>query len=313
MRLILNQYNQSSDFVAIIGNYDGVHLGHQQLLARLRQLSQTLKLPSKVIVFEPQPKEFFTDNKIFRLSSLREKVKLFADFDINCVEILRFNHNLVNIQAPEFIQDILINRFKIKYLIIGDDFCFGCNRLGDATLLNKYNNELTIEQIPSFRLYGTRVSSSLVRTALSTDNFTLASSFLGRPYQVCGRIIHGKNIGSSLGFPTANIDLGLRYMSLSGVYVVKVHGIENNSLLGVANVGFCPTFLNQHKKLEVHILNFNKQIYGKRVAIEFCKKIRDEQKFASIEELKIQISQDCFKAIAMFTTCYDREPTASAC
>lgn len=292
MRLILNQCDQSSDFVATIGNYDGVHLGHQQLLARLKQVSQELNLPSKVIVFEPQPEEFFTGNKTLRLSSLREKVNIFASFGINSVEILRFNYNLANIMPSGFIEDILINKFKIKYLIIGDDFCFGHNRSGDAALLGQYNNELTIERVPSFRLHGVRVSSSLVRTALAAGDFTKVNSFLGRPYQVCGRVVHGRNIGSSLGFPTANIDLGFRYLPLSGVYVVKVYGIEDNSLLGVANIGFCPTFTNQHKKLEVHVLNFNQQIYGKRVVVEFCRKIRDEKKFASVEELKLQIAKD---------------------
>lgn len=292
MRLILNQCDQSSDFVATIGNYDGVHLGHQQLLARLKQVSQELNLPSKVIVFEPQPEEFFTGNKILRLSSLREKVNIFASFGVNCVEILRFNHHLAVMTAPEFIKNILINRFKIKHLIIGDDFCFGHNRAGDFTLLNQYSHELSIEKISSFRLHDVRISSSLIRTALSIGNFILVNSFLARAYQICGRVIHGKNIGSSLGFPTANIDLGFRYLPLSGVYVVKVYGIENNSLLGVANIGFCPTFTNQHKKLEVHILNFNQQIYGKRVAVEFCRKIRDEKKFASAEELKLQIAKD---------------------
>jgi len=292
MKLVLNQYNQFSDFVATIGNYDGVHLGHQQLLARLKQLSQELSLPSKVIVFEPQPEEFFTGNKTLRLANLREKVTIFASFGINCVEILRFNHHLASMMAPEFIKNILINKFKVKHLIIGDDFCFGCNRSGDAALLNQYQAELTIEQMPSFRLHGARVSSSLIRTALSTSNFMLANSLLGGSYQVCGRITHGRNIGASLGFPTANIDLGFRYLPLSGVYIVKVHGIEDNSLLGVANIGFCPTFTNQHKKLEVHILNFKQNIYGKRITVEFCQKIRDEQRFASIEELKAQIAKD---------------------
>lgn len=296
MKLVLNQYNQSSDFVATIGNYDGVHLGHQQLIARLKQLSQKLSLPSKVIVFEPQPEEFFTGNKTLRLASLREKADMLASLGINCIEVLRFNHHLASMMAPEFIKNILIDRFKVKHLIIGDDFCFGHNRSGDTVLLNQYKDELTIEQIPSFRFHGTRISSSLIRTALSTSNFTLANSLLGRPYQVCGRITHGRNIGASLGFPTANIDLGFRYLPLSGVYVVKVYGIEDNSLLGVANIGFCPTFTNQHKKLEVHILNFNQQIYGKRVAVEFCQKIRDEQKFASVEELKLQIARDVLTA-----------------
>lgn len=292
MRLILNQHDQSSDCVATIGNYDGVHLGHQQLLARLKQLSQELKLPSKVIVFEPQPEEFFTGNKTLRLSSLREKIKIFAGFGINCIEILRFNYYLVNMVAPEFIKNILINKFKVKCLIIGDDFCFGRNRSGDTALLNQYKDELIIEQMPSFRLHGIRISSSLIRSALSAGNFTLVNSFLGRAYQVCGRVVHGRNIGSSLGFPTANVDLGFRYLPLSGVYVVKIYGIADNCLLGVANIGFCPTFINQHKKLEVHILNFKQQIYGQRITVEFCQKIRDEKKFASIEELKAQIAKD---------------------
>lgn len=300
MRLILNHYDQAKRFVATIGNYDGVHLGHQALLSRVRQIAQTLQLPSKVIVFEPQPEEFFTGNKTLCLTSLREKVSILADFAINCVEVLRFNHSLANTQPVDFINHILINQCKIRYLIIGDDFCFGHNRSGNAALLRQYCDRITMEQLPSLRQGGVRVSSSLIRAALAAGNFTRANSFLGRAYQVCGRVIHGNGIGLDLGFPTANINLGARCLPLNGVYLVKVHGITADGLLGVANLGHCPTFLSRQKKFEVHILDFKQQIYGKRLVIEFCQKIRDERKFASVAELKLQIAKDIVVARQLY-------------
>ena len=293
MRLIRGLHNLKNKLtkgaVATIGNYDGVHIGHQQILSRLKQKSKELKIPSVVIIFEPQPEEFFTNNKSLRLTSLREKVYLFTKYDIDYTLVLSFNSHFSCMTADYFIQKVLIETINIKYLITGDDFSFGHNRSGDSSLLNKF---LTVEKIPSFRIDGVRVSSSFIRTCLMQGNLKVAAEFLGRSYLISGRVIHGDHFGRKLGFPTANICLAGRDLPLEGVFCVNVYGLEKKPLLGVANIGFRPTVSGKFRSFEIHIINFNSNIYGKRIEIEFCDKIRDERKFASLEELKLQIKKD---------------------
>lgn len=298
IRGLHNLRNQlDSGCVATIGNYDGVHLGHRQILLRLQQKSKELKIPSVVIIFEPQPEEFFTNNKSLRLTrrltrrltSLREKICLFAKYDIDYVLVLSFNSYFSYMTANHFAQKVLSEAMHIKYLIIGDDFSFGYNREGDFSLLNKF---LIVEKIPSFKIDGVRVSSSFIRMSLMQGNLKVATEFLGRPYLVGGRVIRGDRLGRKLGFPTANICLARRELPLKGVFSVKVHGLEKKPLLGVANIGVRPTVLGKFRSFEIHIINFNSNIYGKRIEIEFCRKIRDERKFASLEELKLQIAND---------------------
>lgn len=302
MQLIRGLYNLKKPFangcVATIGNYDGVHLGHQQLLIRLKQKSKELKIPAVVIIFEPQPIEFFTGDKSLRLTSLREKIILFAKYEVDVVLVLAFNAHFVGMTAKHFVQKILAEALHVRYLVIGDDFSFGHNREGNYAMLNQYAESLglVVESVPSFKIDEVRVSSSFIRTALLQGNLKIAMKFLGRPYQVTGRVIHGKRLGRNLGFPTANIHLVRRELPLEGVYAVRVYDGEGKALAGIANIGFRPTVLGQHKSFEVYIFNFNADIYGKRISIEFCEKIRDEQKFSSLEELKLQIKKDIERA-----------------
>ncbi|EKE00925.1 MAG: Riboflavin biosynthesis protein RibF [uncultured bacterium] len=298
MRLIRGLYNLNTKFangcVATIGNYDGVHLGHQQILTHLKEKSEELKVPAVVIIFEPQPEEFFTGDKSLRLTSLREKMQLFFKYGIDAVLVLAFNPHLAGISATNFVEKILVAALHVRYLIIGDDFSFGHKREGDFAFLNRCASSLglRIERVSSFKIEGMRVSSSFIRIALLQGNLKVATRFLGRPYRVSGRVIHGNSFGRDLGFPTANIHLARRELPLEGVYAVKIYGVEEKYLYGVANIGFCPTVSGKCKSFEVYIFNFNADIYGKRIAIEFCEKIRDEQKFGSIEELTLQIKKD---------------------
>lgn len=279
--------------VATIGNYDGVHLGHQQILRRLKIKSEELKVPAVVIVFEPQPEEFFTDDESLRLTSLREKISLFSEDKIDVVLVLAFNSHLASIAAIQFVEKILVDILHVRYLIIGDDFSFGHNREGDFVLLKQNMAGMEIERIPAFKIEGFRVSSSFIRTALLQGNLKVATRFLGRPYRVSGRVVQGNHLGRELGFPTANIRLaGRRELPLGGVYAVKVYSGGKKPLFGVANIGFRPTVSGKYKSFEVYIFNFNSDIYGKRIIVEFLEKIRDEQKFVSLTELKLQIEKD---------------------
>lgn len=305
MRLIRGLYNLKQQLtngsVVTIGNYDGVHLGHQQILAHLKEKSEELKVPAVVVVFEPQPEEFFTGDKSMRLTSLREKIDLIAQSGIDSVLILAFNAHLAGITAVQFIEKILFAALHVRYLMVGDDFAFGHRREGDFALLSYYAQQLgfKVERIASVKIEGVRVSSSFIRIALLQEKIKVATRFLGRPYRVSGRVIHGSGLGRDLVFPTANISLLHKELPLDGVYAVKIY-IGENSYYGVANVGFCPTVSGECKSFEVYIFNFDRDIYGKRITIEFEEKIRDEQKFTSFSGLKLQIKQDIKKAKQVF-------------
>lgn len=298
MLLIRGLCNLKSQFasgcVATIGNYDGVHLGHQQILTCLKKKSKELKIPAVVVIFEPQPEEFFTGNKSLRLTSLREKMFLFAQYGVDAVLVLAFNAHLVGMTAKYFVEKFLAQAMHVRYLIVGDDFSFGHGREGNFALLKQcaIYLGLEVEQIPSFKIEGIRVSSSFIRIALLQGNLKVATKFLGRPYQVSGRVVHGDRIGRDIGFPTANIHLVRRELPLEGVYAVKVYNGEELPLFGVANIGFRPTIAGKSKSFEIYIFDFDADIYRKRINIEFYEKIRDEQKFSSLEKLQLQIKKD---------------------
>jgi riboflavin kinase/FMN adenylyltransferase len=304
MRLIrglnnLNAERFANGCVATIGNYDGVHFGHQQILKLLKKKSKELKVPAVIIIFEPQPEEFFTGDRSLRITSLREKMALFSEYKIDIVLVLAFNSHLASIPARQFIEKILVDALHVRYLIIGDDFSFGHKREGDFALLNQNTSSMAVERMPAFKIEGLRVSSSFIRTALLQGNLKVATRFLGRPYLVSGRVVPGKHLGRDLGFPTANIHLVRRELPLEGVYAVKVYSGRKKPLSGVANIGFRPTISGKDKSFEVYVFNFNSDLYGKRIAIEFLEKIRDEQKFASLTELKLQIAADIKKASSL--------------
>lgn len=309
MRIIRGLHALGKQFVAgcvaTIGNYDGMHLGHQQIIEIVKEKSIELNLPAVMVMFEPQPEEFFVDAPLARLTSLREKSVLLEQYGIDNIVLLPFNSQLASINAVRFVTEILVNLLKVKYLAVGDDFVFGCQRAGDFSLLEKMSvgGGFQVVEVPSFRIDGVRVSSSLIREALWSGNLAIASRLLGRDYRVSGKVEHGDQRGRTLGFPTANINLKRRKLPVVGVYIVKIYGLWISPLAplhGIANVGSRPTVVGKQRLLEVHILDFDADIYGQRIVIEFCKKIRDEQKFGSLERLQLQIKKDLAVALDFF-------------
>lgn len=286
--------NQKNRHAATIGNFDGMHLGHQKVLEKVKAYSSLKNLPSLAIIFEPQPMEFFLGASApSRLTTLREKTSFFRDFGIDKILCLRFNKALANISAPEFIQNILLDKLKVQYLAFGDDFSFGYNRAGGFELLQKYAaSGLRSEKVPSQMVRGIKISSTHIRQALAIGDLRLAKRLLGRAYSISGKVAHGDGRGRELGFPTANIYLRHKVLPLQGVFAVRITGIGKQPIKGIANVGNRPTFGGNRNLLEVHLLSFNKNIYGERIYVEFLKKIRDEKKFDSLELLKQQIGQD---------------------
>lgn len=298
MEFIRDIYNikpQHYSCVATIGNFDGVHLGHQQVLQNLNNRAKQLNLPSLLITFEPLALEFFsTANKTARLMRLREKLMVLQPYPLDRVLCLKFNERLANLSAEEFVQNILVKKLGIRHLIVGDDFRFGKDRQGDFALLKQLGQQyhFTVSDTETILFNNERVGSSRVRQALSTGDLSLAKKLLGRPYMMSGHVIHGDKRGRQLGFPTTNILLNRLISPVLGVFAVKVHGIKSAALLGVANVGRRPTVGGHKQLLEVYLLNFQEEIYGKFLQVEFIQKIRDEQRFASIDLLKQQIQQD---------------------
>jgi riboflavin kinase/FMN adenylyltransferase len=282
--------------VATIGNFDGVHLGHQAVLSQLALKGDSLKLPSVVITFEPQPNEYFAlDKAPARLTRFREKVEALRCFAIQQLCVLRFNQTLAEMSAETFIQQLLVDGLKIRYLVVGDDFRFGQGRKGDFAMLQHAGEQFGFEVVNmhTFELAESRVSSTRIREALHSGNLKQAETLLGRPFRMSGRIAHGDKRGRTIGFPTANIHLHRHKVPLTGVYVVQVFGIKGEPVQGVANVGVRPTVNKSKAILEVHLFDFSAEIYGAHVQVYFLQKVRDEQRFESLDALKVQIEKDC--------------------
>jgi len=280
--------------VASIGNYDGMHLGHQEVLQRLHSQSISMNLPSLLIIFEPLPTEYFLkENTNPRLMTLREKLVILQNSAIDYVLCLRFNAKLANLIAAQFVKDILLNSLKVRYIIIGDDFAFGSNRTGGFTVLQKY---IETEKIALVQVNDIKVSSSHIRQALAVGDLETAERLLGRPYSMSGRVAYGNRLGHRIGFPTANIYLRHKVLPIHGVYIARINGLNSKPMIGVANIGNRPTINGTRNVLEVHLLDFNKNIYGTRIEVEFVKKLRDEVKFASLDLLKQQIEKDVNQA-----------------
>jgi riboflavin kinase/FMN adenylyltransferase len=289
--------------VATIGNFDGVHLGHQTVMRQLTAKAKDLHLPTVVILFEPQPQEFFApESAPARLTRLREKISVIRHNEMDRVLCVRFHATFAALSADQFIQQVLVQGLGIRHLVVGDDFRFGYKRQGDFALLQEAGKQygFSVETQQTFILGGSRVSSTRVRQALEQGNMQLASELLGRPYTLCGRIRHGEQRGRLLGFPTANIFLHRQVSPLLGVFAVYLHGITKQPIAGVANLGTRPTVDGTQLLLEVHLFDFQKTIYGHTVKVEFVRKLRDEQRFASFDALKQQIQIDVQTAKAIF-------------
>jgi len=281
------------DCVLTIGNYDGIHLGHQTLINHVISESRSLQVESAVITFEPHPKEFFSPEKApQRVISLREKLEFFQAHRMDRVYVIKFNKKFSKLTATEFV-DILKLKVKAIGLVVGSDFRYGNMR--EAGLDELKTSGIKVTQPGTIFLEKERISSSLVRDALKQSNFTRVEALLGRPYMISGRVIHGEKRGRTLGYATANIHMFHKSPPLSGVFAVKL-----DSFYGIANLGVKPTFGGINKLvLEVHLFNFSKEIYDKHVHVTFYKKIRDEKKFKNAGDLSQQISTD-IKAVKLF-------------
>ena len=306
MELIRGHHNlrpRHRGCVATIGNFDGVHLGHQMVLGQVAIKAAELGLPSQVITFEPLPLEYFAGkNAPARLTRFREKVQALQRFSVDRLLCLRFNRALAMLSAERFITQILVQGLGIRYLVVGDDFRFGKERRGDFAMLQEAGRThgYTTVNIPTFEIDGQRVSSTRVRQALEAGRMADAEKLLGRPYRMSGRVAHGEHRGRILGFPTANIRLEHEVCPVQGVFAVEVYGLETEPLPGVANVGYRPTVDGVENRLEVHLLDFGQDIYGRHVHVDFVHKMRDEVRFQSLDQLKGQIKADVDSALRYF-------------
>ena len=306
MQLVRGLHNlrpQHRGCVATIGNFDGVHRGHQAVLARLFERAAELNLPSCVVIFEPQPREFFAPASApVRLSRLRDKVQLLADAGVDLVLCLAFNQRLRELSAAAFVQAVLVDGLGVKHLEIGDDFRFGCDRSGDFAFLQQAgaSSGFTVEEAATVELNGSRVSSTRVREALQAADFAEAEHLLGRPFAIAGRVVHGQKLGRQLGTPTANVQLKRHRVPLNGVFLVSVE-LDGVLQPGVANIGVRPSVkADGFAHLEVHLLDFAGDLYDRRVSVVFHHKLRDEQRFASLEALKSAIAADVVAARAFW-------------
>ncbi len=295
IRGLTNLQRYRKNCAATIGNFDGVHLGHQKVLAQLRDVAKTSGLISTVVIFEPQPIEYFSPDKApSRLTRLREKLQQFSRHNIDRVVCLRFNEQIANLSAAEFVDTILVDALSVKELIIGDDFRFGKNRQGDYSYLVNVAGEkgFNIDKTDTYSLATERVSSTLVRQALANGEMTKASKLLGRPYRISGRVVHGEKRGRKLGFATANIELH-RYLSpVAGIFSGRVYGVDNKPLDAVVYVGSRPVYKGEHVILEVHILDFEGDLYGQHIQVELLEKLRGDDNLDSEQALLLQIEKD---------------------
>ncbi|MGB0204953.1 MAG: bifunctional riboflavin kinase/FAD synthetase [Neptuniibacter sp.] len=289
--------------VATIGNFDGVHLGHCKVLEQVKQKAEELGLPSVVITFEPQPREFFGGaDAPPRLTRFGEKFRLLEAQGIDRHLCLTFNERLRAMTANQFVEELLLRGLSVKHFVVGDDFRFGCDRTGDYTMLRAAGEKhgFTVVNTHTYELDGERISSSRVRSVLENNQLDEAAQLLGRTYTVSGRVMHGQKLGRQLGVPTANVRMHRFPCPLRGVYAVEASGEGVGRLQGVCNVGLRPTVCGQQPVLEVHLFDFDQEIYGQLLTVEFKHFIRDERKFDGIDMLKQQIFKDIEEARAFF-------------
>ena len=279
-----------------IGAFDGVHLGHQSVLTHLRQQAVSLEVPTTVVTFEPLPREYLRPLEAPpRITTLRDKWPLLAECGVDRVLCLPFNESLRQLSAREFVEEVFVSGLGVRYLAFGDDFRFGNRREGDLDYVRALANEFgyAVAPTPTLKVGGDRVSSTRIRAALAEADFELAAQLLGRPFELAGRVLHGQKLGRQLDAPTANIALHRIRSPLQGVYAVRVCGGGLEEALGVANVGVKPTIGESlEATLEVHVLEGSPDLYGERLTVRFRHKLRDEQKFPSLDALKAGIAAD---------------------
>lgn len=298
IRGIENLNPEHQPCVVTIGNFDGVHLGHRHVISTLLEHSQQLALKSTVITFEPLAKEFFRPDSVERLTTIEQRAELLMQLGVDQVLCIDFNAEFAAYSPQDFVQDVLIDGLGVKHLSVGDDFKFGKDRAGDFELLRKMGRRhgFSVTAHDTYLIDGQRVSSGRIRVALANNNFDLAATLLGRPYTISGVIARGQQLGRTINYPTANIVLPPMRLPLKGVFAVKVSLADGQKLSGVANLGTRPTVDGKENRLEVHIFDFDQDIYGQKLVVGFVQKIRDELKFDSFDDLKEQIYKDAERA-----------------
>jgi len=304
MRVFRGHLRPVSEPVALaIGNFDGVHLGHVALLRRLGEAAQRLGVAPTVLTFEPHPREFFAPASApARLSTFREKIELLAEQGVTQLMVCPFNAAFAALSADAFIEQVLVGALKVRHVIVGDDFRFGRGRAGDFTMLQAAGERFgfTVDSMGSVVAEGERVSSSGVRKALAEGDMEHAARLLGRPYIIDGQVVHGQKLGRQIGFATANLRIKHNPLPMTGVFAVEVSGLGDQPLPGVANLGIRPTVGGTRPLLEVHLFDFDRNIYGAHISVRFVHKLRDEQRFPNFDALKAQIAADAAAARAFF-------------
>jgi len=292
-----------------IGNFDGVHRGHRALLEKLSAAATRLNVETAVMTFEPHPREYFAQisgdesRAPRRIANLRDKLQSLSDCGVDRVIVEHFNGSFAAQPAEHFIQDVLVDGLHVKWLIVGDDFRFGAKRLGDLAMLQSAGQRLGFDVValPTVTHHQARISSSAVRAALVAGDLDQTRELLGHPYAISGHVLHGRKLGRSIGFPTLNLKIAHRRPALSGIFVVKVHGLADHALPAVASLGVRPTVEdNGRVLLEVHLFDFAADCYGKLIRVEFLKKLRDEEKYDDLQSLTQAIEIDARNARAYF-------------
>lgn len=321
MRIYRHLLPVTQPIALTIGNFDGVHRGHQAMLDRLKQVANQRGLLACAMTFEPHPRELLTPAQApARLTSLREKLALMAASGLDQVQICQFNPSFAKMEAEQFVRQILLQTLNIRWLLVGDDFRFGARRKGDTALLQHMltdSKQAELAIMPPILLDGMRISSTSVRQALQSGDLDLATQLLGRPYSISGRVVHGEKLGKQIGFPTANIQLKHTPPPLSGIFVVEARRASNTAgtetIRGVASLGVRPTVAEHGRPiLEVYLLDFDEEIYGQQLQIDFLKKLRDEEKFPDMNTMIRQIERDVAQSRDWFSR-IDAASHATAC
>ncbi len=311
MRVYRGLPNQASrtPCALTIGNFDGVHRGHQVLLGRVRAAADRLGLPACVMTFEPHPREFFAqqagqpERAPTRISNLRDKLAALATAGIDRVIVEHFNARFAARSAQEFVSQVLVDACHVRWVMVGEDFCFGARRAGNVALLEQAGHEqgFAVESLAAVKDGSERISSSAVRAALAAADFARAAQLLGRPFAISGHIVEGAKLGRTLGYPTLNLRVAHGHPAVQGIFVVRVHGVAEHPVPGVASLGKRPTVDDSGRVLlEVHLFDFAQNVYGRLVRVEFLKKLRDEEKFADLTELRYAIERDAREARSYF-------------
>jgi len=302
IRGIHNLRERDRGCVATIGNYDGVHRGHQHMIAAVRARASELGVPAVVVTFEPTPREFFEGPAApSRLTRLREKLQALALYGVDRVVVLRFDRRMQGMGADEFVQRLLVDGLGVRHMVVGHDFHFARRREGTIETLRAAGaaHGFTVAEVGQFLLEGERVSSSLVREALNRGDLERATRLLGRPYRMAGRVRLGKRLGRTLGYPTANLALQRKVVPLWGIFAVRVSGAGLVDYPAVSSLGTRPTVNGTDPLLEVHLFDFDGDLYGQHLDVDFVARLRDEQKFESLDALVAQMNRDAAAARAL--------------